>query len=217
MSQIIAFVTQKGGTGKSSTAVHFAVWQSLQGRSIQVIDADAQQSTLTWLKSIDPSFPVISITNADDLIEQVPDLASQHDWLIIDGPGQVAEINRGILLVCDLAIVPCQPTALDVHSSEAVFRLVRQAQQVRKGLPNAVCFLSRAFTNTRLKTECENLLGQVPGVKYLPHPIHHRQILSDCFGQKASVWSVSDRELKKAAKVPIQEYQRLFTAIEEVC
>jgi chromosome partitioning protein len=170
---------------------------------------------LTWLKSIDKDFPVVSVTNPDDVMEKARLLADQNDFVVIDGPGQVSELNRTILLVADVAVIPCQPAGLDLHSTHGVFRLVRSSQQVRGGKPTAVCYLSRAVPNTRLKNETAAALSQIERVKYLPFVIHHRQVITDCFGQEASLWTLTEKEAKRSAKTPIREYEALFQAILE--
>ncbi|MGL5058771.1 MAG: ParA family protein, partial [Microcoleus sp.] len=45
---VIAIANQKGGCGKSTTAVHLAHWLQTHGSTI-LIDADAQQSSSHWL------------------------------------------------------------------------------------------------------------------------------------------------------------------------
>jgi len=212
MGKIVAFVTQKGGVGKTCAAVNYACWIAKhRGKTVRVIDADTQQSALTWLHQISPDFPVDSITNADDLIERSPELAEGVTRLVIDGPGQIAEISRGILLVCDLAVVPCQPSGLDLHSCDSAFRLIRQAQQIRSGQPEAVVFLSRAFPNTRLTKETAQVLSEISGVTFLKPAINQRQVVSDCFGQGASIWGISGRSAKTSAT----EYEKLFRSIEK--
>ena len=54
-------------------------------------------------------------------------------------------------------------------------RLVKQAQSVRGGLPQAALFLSRAVKGTRLKEEAIALLNKNPGAVLLKTAIHQKQ------------------------------------------
>jgi chromosome partitioning protein len=54
------------------------------------------------------------------------------------------------LCLADVAITPVQPTGLDLHSAGEAFRLVRQAQKIRGGLPKAAVFISRAQNSSFL-------------------------------------------------------------------
>jgi chromosome partitioning protein len=46
--EVLAFVTQKGGTGKSSLAVSLAVAAEQAGRRTALIDIDPQGTTTAW-------------------------------------------------------------------------------------------------------------------------------------------------------------------------
>ncbi|MEH1799679.1 MAG: ParA family protein [Nostoc sp.] len=133
---IIALVNQKGGCSKSTSAVHLTCWLSRKGRKVHLLDADAQSSSSIWLQSIEEnSIPTTVLQSPDELLEQIPELAAQSDHLIIDGPAGLSEASRAILFRADLAVVPCQPTGLDLQSASDAVRLIRQAQSVRGGAP----------------------------------------------------------------------------------
>ncbi len=68
----------------------------------------------------------------------------EFEYVVIDGPGSLAEVTRAIVLLADIAIIPCQPTGLDLESASDTVRLISQARLIRKGMPHSVAFLSRA-------------------------------------------------------------------------
>lgn len=210
MSAIIALVNQKGGCAKSTTAVHFAHWLALQGKSVLVVDADAQRSSSQWCERMEPAIASNVIQSPDDLLEQLGDLAAAVDYLVVDGPAGLSESIRAILMRADLAVVPVQPSGIDVQSAADAVRLIKQAQSVRNGPPQAVMFLSRAVKGTKLKTEALQLLGKFsPTVKVLKTAIHQKQAIADSSGQGATVWDLGGQPAKDSAK----EYQRLFKEI----
>ena len=47
---LIAVLNQKGGVGKSTTAVHLARWLQLQGKAVHLADLDPQQTSSFWLQ-----------------------------------------------------------------------------------------------------------------------------------------------------------------------
>ncbi len=210
---IIAVINQKGGTGKTCTAVHFAYWLSQKKDiSVQLIDGDAQQSSSTWLNSLSNKIRCTPLFDSDDLAEQIPLLAEETDYTIIDGAGSITESTRVILYYANIALIPCQPTALDIHSSSSVLRLIKQAQGFRKDDLQGVAFLSRAIPRTRLKEEARQVLAQSTEVKLLKTIIHQRQAIADAFGQQAVVWEMGG-EAKKAAV----EYSSLFKEVITLC
>lgn len=207
---LIALINQKGGCGKSTTAVHFTYWLATKNKNkVLLVDADGQQSSSVWLKSMEIPIPYKVVQTSDDLLEQIPELALQFDYLIIDGPASLAEATRAILFRADLAIVPVQPTGVDLRSASEAVRLIKQAQSVRGGPPTAAVFLSRAVKGTKLKEEAIALLSKTPEVTMLKTVVHQKQAIADTSGQSVTVWDLSSPPAKESAR----EYERLFKEI----
>ena len=174
-----------------------------------LVDADAQRSSSIWLESLeDVPVPFEVIQTPDGLLDGLPELAERCDVLVVDGPAGLTEATRAILFRTDLAIVPCQPSGVDLRSAADAVKLIRQAQSVRNGPPDAALFLSRAVKGTRLKDEALAVLEK-SGVPVLNTTIHQRQIIADSFGQRATVWDMSG----KAAEDSKKEYEHLFKEI----
>jgi chromosome partitioning protein len=208
----ISFVNQKGGCAKSTSSVHFAYWLSARKkRTVILVDADAQRSSSIWLASLDNPIRSEVIQSPDEILEMVPDLAAECEFLILDGPAGLSESTRAILFRSDLAIVPCQPTGVDLRSASDAVRLIRQAQSVRSGPPKAALFLSRAVKGTRLLDEAIALLTKTD-LPVLKTVLYQRQIIADTFGQNATVWELPGRAATESAR----EFDRLFTEILEL-
>jgi chromosome partitioning protein len=176
---------------------------------VLLVDADAQQSSSEWLSGMELKIPYKVVQTPDDLLEQIPELAVEFNQLIVDGPASLAEATRAILFRADIAIVPVQPTGVDLRSASDAVRLIKQAQSVRGGPPSAAVFLSRAVKGTKLKDEAYTLLEKTPDVTMLKTVIHQKQAIADTSGQSATVWDLSGRPATESAR----EYERLFKEI----
>jgi chromosome partitioning protein len=206
---VIGVCNQKGGSGKSSTAVHLARWLQSQSDAVFVIDSDGQRTSSLWLSSLSQPVPVEVIPDPNELLERLPILATEHQWLIVDAPGTLAEATRAIVLWSDLVLIPCQPTGVDLASAADTVRLIKQARAIRKGAPQAAIFLNRAIKGTRLKQEAFTVLKAVPDLNVLSEVIHQRQIIADAFGQGATVFDLTGDAATEAQK----EYSQLFKTI----
>jgi chromosome partitioning protein len=206
---VIGVCNQKGGSGKSSTAVHLARWLQSKSDAVFVIDSDGQRTSSLWLSSLSQPIPVEVIPDPNELLERLPILATEHEWLIVDAPGTLAEATRAIVLWSDLVLIPCQPTGVDLASAADTVRLIKQARAIRKGAPQAAIFLNRAIKGTRLKQEAFTVLKAVPDLNVLGEVIHQRQIIADAFGQGATVFDLTGDAATEAQK----EYSQLFKTI----
>lgn len=208
----IAVVNQKGGAGKSTIAVHLARWLQRQKESVLVVDADGQRTSSIWLESLDYEIPFQVLQDPDELLDQLPKLAKKNEWLLVDGPATLSETTRALLLWADLALIPCLPAGVDLASASDTVRLIRQAKAIRSGLPKAALFLNKAIKGTRLKDEAFAVLQQVEDVKLLKTIVHQRQIITDSFGQGATVFDLSGTPAGTARR----ELDSLFKQAMEV-
>lgn len=208
----IIIVNQKGGAGKSTISVHLARWLQRQKKALLLVDADGQRTSSIWLESLEYEIPFQVLQDPNELLEQLPKFAETYEWVIVDGPATLSETTRALLLWADLALIPCQPSGVDLASASDTVRLVRQAKAIRGGLPKAAIFLNKAIKGTRLKDEAFAVLQQVQDVNFLETIVHQRQVIADSFGQGATVFDMSGTPAGTARR----ELEHLFKQAVEI-
>ena len=209
---VISLVNQKGGCGKSTTAVHLACWLSQQ-RRVRFIDADSQQSSSTWLEQLNSlNFSYQAILDPETLFEAIETAAEESDMVIVDGPGSFSEVTKTILDVSDLTLVPCQPSGLDLSSSNQILQVIRQRQKVRQGYPLVGLFLSRGVKGTILLREAQQALAANPKFPLLKTVIYQRQCIADTPIQQKTVFDLSTPSAKTASR----DYMALFQEALEI-
>lgn len=128
--QTIAMVSQKGGSGKTTTAINIAVAAHRADESVLVVDLDMQASAHSWHQAReDKSLPVLPTHHA--ALHQVLAGAKQQgvDLVLIDTAAKTETDTRVAVEGADLAIIPCRPSAMDLR---AIMNTVRLCQTCGK-------------------------------------------------------------------------------------
>lgn len=122
----VAFMTQKGGSGKTTLAVHLAVAAVESGESVALIDTDFQKSAQTWGGNRENEVPVIVSAEAGRVSDVMK--AARHDaitFCVIDTAPHAAPEATIIARIVDLVIVPCRPTAFDLAAVSKTVDILR--------------------------------------------------------------------------------------------
>lgn len=206
---IIAFINLKGGSTKSSSAVHLCRYLLDKERTVALVDADSQGTSSTWIGNLDEGIPrpkLYRLTEPDPLLDEIPEIANDFDSVVIDGAGGLAEVQRTILLLADLVFIPIQPSAPDISASHQAIKAVTRARQIRGGLPQAYTFLSRVVPKTLLLAEAREVLSANTSVPLLKAEIPQRQVAADVMGQGSTLFDLKTRSAKDVAHF----YRQLF-------
>jgi len=128
----IAFVTQKGGTGKTTLTASLAVAAAGAGEKVIALDLDSQASLVRWSerrKTANAPNNVVIEPLENERLSQLPaileGLASVGFTLaIFDTADTDAGAVRSVVDSVDLCLLPARPTRLDVDAAAATFRAV---------------------------------------------------------------------------------------------
>ena len=159
---IISFLNQKGGVGKTTLAVHFAMGLSIAGAKVLLIDADPQGSALDWAGSRegDAPFPVIGLPKPS-LHRETPKHIPNYDYIVIDGPPRVNELARSAIMASDLVLVPVQPSPYDVWAAKEIIDLLAEASSFKEKL-KAAFVINRKIVNTAIGRDVADSLAEYP-------------------------------------------------------
>lgn len=198
LPKVLAFANQKGGSGKSTGAVHAVDWFARQGISPVLVDADGQQSSSGWLKELQLPYRVIS--DPEVLFDELPKLTDSFDIVIVDGPGNASEVTKALLIRSNLVLIPCRDSMIDLSSTGKIVQFVRQAREIRDGLPVAALYLNAVKDNTILVREAKEVLqsGILP---LLTTTLPDRQCIKDAPGQGSTIFRMKGQAAKSAANL----------------
>lgn len=200
LPMIITVANSKGGVGKSTLAVHLAAWLNEQGHSVTLADCDTQHSSSEWIREAAPDIKAVRLDNPDVILNELPLLAQDADYVVADGPGSQTETSRALLLRADLAIVPCKASMLEVRALAKATDVLRQAQDIRKGIPKAIIVLSMVAMHYRLTKDMQDAAAAL-SLPLASKAMILRQIYADAPGQRAVVWNMGFRARDAAKEV----------------
>ena len=133
----IIFGNEKGGTGKSTLAMHVAISIAEQGRKVAVVDLDSRQKSISRymanrqqyinrsgaaLSQLD--YYVVNPSNLDStkasqmaeqqrLLQQLDELAPDTEFVVIDCPGNNTYLSRLAHALADSLITPMNDSFVD--------------------------------------------------------------------------------------------------------
>lgn len=150
----VAIISRKGGTGKTTFAVHLGVAAMQAGFKTVVIDLDSQPSATIWY----------DLRNDDDLtvvsahasrLKQVLHTAERHgaEFVIIDTSAKMGDDAEAAAAVADLALIPCRPGLFDLQSISLTVKIANNASVPAHVVFNCVDPRSIMFQNVRQSVE----------------------------------------------------------------
>jgi chromosome partitioning protein len=161
--KILALVTQKGGTGKSSLAVSLAVAAQEAGLRAYVLDLDPQGTAKNWFERREAEAPEVASIEANRVPAALAALQKQGiDLVIIDTPGVDSPSTTAAMQAADLCMIPARPSIADIEAARPTVRALMK-------LGRSFCFvLNQAPAGRSVRTtdayRALALSGAVAGV-----------------------------------------------------
>jgi chromosome partitioning protein len=176
MTTIIAFVSQKGGVGKSTLARALAREAAHDGLKVKIADLDTQQGTsVDWNRTrlhagFEPAVAVEAFATAAQALK----IAGQYDLLIIDGPARTSTGTLDIAKVADLVVQPSGASVDDLKPAVREFHALSQAGIAKEKLVFALNRIGTAVEETEARAYIEEA-GYTVLDGYLPERPAYRK------------------------------------------
>jgi len=216
----IALVAQKGGTGKSTLAMHLAVCASRDGKIVALIDLDPQATVTEWGEARKARLREARENGSpaeEDLLEdaivaaraqELPGLLTSAKkqgahYAIVDTAGRMDVTSANAVELADVVLVPCRASFPDLKAS------IGTAEQVRKVHAKKAYFVLNAVPaqGSRQEEARDALQDLLP---VAPVELHHYVAYGDALNDGRSV-----EELDPHSKAAL-EIRALYAWLKKV-
>ena len=168
----IVFANEKGGTGKSTTAVHIAVALAYMGARVTALDLDPRQRTTHRymenryrtmqrrdLELPTPACEVFGGRTLDDLRAAIDELEADCDYLVIDNPGRDDPLARFAVENADTLVTPMNDSFVDF---DLIGQVDPETFKVRK-----LSFFADLIWEARMKRSRATIENQRPEMDWI--------------------------------------------------
>lgn len=126
----VSVISQKGGAGKSTLAIHLATEGAVQGLRSLLIDLDPQGNAAKWGDRRGDKAPDVSAEHPAKLTVVLAAAQSEGYGLVIcDTAPQADQTALQAARASDLVLIPCRPATFDLEAIQATLDLCALARK----------------------------------------------------------------------------------------
>lgn len=221
--KIIGLLNTKGGTGKSTSTLLLALGLEKIGYKVIVIDTDAPQfSVVDWWHESRKTFPVFACKSKSFQIKDNEFTGrefnehinlAEYDYVIIDSGRDLTSQSQSVVRICDLAIIPIQPSGADARKCSDLIEMIKKRNEATKK-PLTVFLITRDFPNTLLSRNIHQFLfHNYPEISILKNRINNSMRFIENLGAGESIFDYNDLRAKiladKVLKLCIEIKEKL--------
>ena len=159
---VFVFVTQKGGSGKTTLAINCAVAAMLAKKRAVIFDMDEQATAESWYQDREAETPQLVRVKSTELDKAIKEAeARKFDVVFIDTPGRDNAGTAAAIKAADFCVVPCRPTPADMKATPATIETIRRLDK-----PAAFVLMQTPARSYRIREAANGLsvLGMVAPV-----------------------------------------------------
>ena len=214
----IAFVSPKGGAGKTTSAFLLAVALA-KLQDVTLIDADPNHPIKTWASggNAPPRLTIVSDADEDTIIERIEDAASRTPFVIVDLEGTASKIVVLAVTQADFVVIPTQGSQLDANEASRAIKVVLQSEKMTgKPMPYGV-LLTRTSPTIRARglAHIQKSLIEA-GIPVLETELNERDAFKAVFAFRQTLDQLDAREVPNLDKAKLNVWELAHEIIDRL-
>jgi chromosome partitioning protein len=214
----IAFVSPKGGAGKTTSA--FLLSTALAKLyDVTIIDADPNHPIQTWANggNTPQRLTVVSDVDEDTIIERIEDAAMKTPFVVVDLEGTASKIVIYAISQADLVIIPTQGSQLDANEASRAIRVVLQSQKMTKTATPYAVLLTRTSPSIRTRTQAHIQNGMIgAGIPVLQTELNERDAYRAVFSFQQTLDGLNPAEVPNLDKARLNVWEFVHEVVERL-
>lgn len=206
---IILIGSQKGGCGKSTTAVNISADLAGQGHDVVLVDADRQCTAANWAtdRVENPALAKVHcVQKYDNIRDTLLDLDQRYEYVIVDAAGRDSRELRTGMTAAHILIVPFRPSQPDLDTLPNMQEIIIQAKDLNPNL-KVYGLITMAPTNPIIHEEADarECLNDYPEIKLLSTMIRDRKVYRDAMSDGLGVVEMDNPKATAEIKKLVEE------------
>lgn len=188
---IVLIGSQKGGCGKSTTAVNLCAELAQKGLDVVLVDADRQCTAANWAmdRASNSTLPTVHcVQKYENIRETLLDLDKRYEYVVVDAAGRDSRELRTGMTAAHVLLVPFRPSQPDLDTLPNLREIITQAKDLNSGL-KVYGLITMAPTNPVIHEadEAKEYLQDYPEIQLLNTIIRDRKVYRDAMSEGMGV------------------------------
>lgn len=197
----IAFVSTKGGVGKTTSALLLALGLADRGLTVSIVDSDPNLPLKAWgeLPGKPEAVRLFHAPSFQDLPGELRKAKTASDWVVVDTEGGAPRMGGMAIANADLVITPLAASQLDAREAKKVSQLVAEvAKREGRTIP-LVCLFARTPSGVRRSFQEVRAQLEDAELPTLATALSDKEAFRALFSKGGGLTSLSSRQVSGLA------------------